>query len=72
MQKVEIQICGKRALVDADQVKLHRQKQALLQEWSTAENLPYSSKYMKNMVMSDFADKMISLNRRIRKNVQFI
>ena len=77
MQKVQMTISGKQALVDADQVKKHIDKQfcvarALeLQDKITKEADPVCKMLLQDD-LKDIAARIIKLNRSIRKNVQFI
>lgn len=77
MQKVQITIHGKQALVDADQVKKHVEKQFCvaraveLQNMVKSETDPVCKKILQSD-LNDLASRIIKLNRSIRKNVQFI
>lgn len=77
MQKVQMTISGKQALVDADQVKKHIDKQFCvarvleLQAKMAKETDPVCKQILQSDI-SDFAARIIKLNRSIRKNVQFI
>lgn len=59
--KVQITIHGRQALVDHDQVKLLKNKEALVND-----SIANPQNAIKN------SSKIISLNRRIRKNVKFL
>lgn len=59
--KVQITIHGRQALVDHDQVKLLKNKEALVKD-----SIANPQNAIKN------SSKIISLNRRIRKNVKFL
>lgn len=77
MQKIQMQIFGKTALVDADQVKKHATKQLYvvriraLQEDLLNEADPLIKQQLSNS-LNDIARLLKNLNRGIRKNVQFI
>ena len=77
MQKVQMTISGKQALVDADQVKKHIDKQfcvARVMELQ-AKMVKETDPVCKQILQSDLRDlaaRIIKLNRSIRKNVQFI
>lgn len=73
MNKVQITISGKQALVDADQVKLLLKKEALVAKAQILQkraNTMIAHEHM--MQASEICAQIIKLNRRIRKNVQFI
>jgi hypothetical protein len=79
MNKVEITISGRRALVDDDQVKLHVQKQKLIVDaavittWLLSDNKAKPTEiFDENERLSEIGMEIIRINRRIRKNVQFI
>lgn len=78
MEKVQIVIFGRAALVDVDQVKLLRQKEALVNEYSSITSRTPTLEWTPeeliviNRRSLEISRKVISLNRRIRKNVQFI
>lgn len=71
MNKVEMIISGKRALVDADQVKKHLKKEQLVQQALRLQKMdltvPAVSKELRETM-----GKIIRLNRTIRQNVKFI
>lgn len=66
MQKVQITISGKQALVDADQVSKHLRKQALVKSAMAAQ------KNNDQPLLMEIMGKIIRLNRTIRQNVKFI
>jgi hypothetical protein len=78
MQKVQIQIFGKDALVDSDQVKFLLSKELIVKEAQRLEQLiatlragcPQRAAALAQL--ENVARQIICLNRRIRKNVQFI
>lgn len=73
MNKVQITISGKQALVDADQVKLLLKKEALVaQALSLQKRANSMTAYEHMMQAGEITGQIIKLNRRIRKNVQFI
>lgn len=72
--KVQIQLHGKTALVDSDQVKMLKQKESLVGEatalqFDPTSNVKNSLKYLR---IAEIMSKIINLNRRIRKNVQYL
>ena len=73
MQKVQMTVHGREALVDADMVKLMTKKAELV---AAAAKLRESAGNMTAAehlaVLDEVVGKIIRLNRRIRKNVQFI
>jgi len=77
MQKIQMEIGGRTALVDADQVKKHVTKQlyvvrvAALQEAVQAETDPVYRQRLSNS-LNDMIQLLLNLNKGIRKNVQFI
>lgn len=77
MQKIQMQIFGKTALVDADQVKKLATKQLYvariraLQEDLINEADPLIKQQLSSS-LNDIARLLKNLNRGIRKNVQFI
>ena len=77
MQKVEIELYGKRALVDEDQVKKHINKQfyvariAELQHKLQLENNPVCKDLLAESI-EELGGRLIRLNRTLRKNVRFI
>lgn len=78
MQKVQIQIFGKDALVDRDQVRLLQKKQVAVKEAQRLQELlPQFRTGSEQRVelqcqLEIVSGQIISLNARIRKNVQFI
>jgi hypothetical protein len=56
--KVLVKLYNKNCLIDSDQIKLHQEKDALVQD--TIKN------------GTDNSAKIIRLNRKIRKNVMFV
>lgn len=75
MQKVEMVLFGKRALVDADMVSKMERKSALVGEIQSLQKYcdadPVGHAYAKPMLMKK-ASQLIRLNRTIRKTVQFV
>lgn len=77
MQKVQMVIGGKQALVDADQVKKHINKQLYvaraieLQDKLKKESDPIC-KQLISEALNEQMGKIIRLNRTIRQNVQFL
>lgn len=73
MQKVQMVIHGRKALVDADMVKLLTKKAELV---AAASKLQQSASGMTAAehvaAMNNVMGKIIRINRRIRPNVQFI
>jgi 2,4-dienoyl-CoA reductase-like NADH-dependent reductase (Old Yellow Enzyme family) len=75
MQKVEMVVSGRRALVDADMVKKMTKKQELvaeamsLQKYYDADKVGHA--YALPMLQKK-ASQIIRLNRTIRQTVQFI
>jgi 2,4-dienoyl-CoA reductase-like NADH-dependent reductase (Old Yellow Enzyme family) len=75
MQKVEMVVAGRRALVDADMVKKMTKKQELvaeamsLQKYYEADKVAHA--YALPMLQKK-AGQIIRLNRTIRQTVQFI
>lgn len=75
MQKVEMLVGGRRALVDADMVKKMTKKQELvaeamnLQKYYDADKVGHA--YALPMLLKK-ASQIIRLNRTIRQTVQFI
>ena len=73
MNKVEITLHGRQAMVDADQVKILMKKEALVAEaLSLQKRANTMSAYEHMMEAGKITGQIIRLNRRIRKNVQFI
>ena len=76
MEKVKITIKGKAALVDADQVSIYEMqamlhdmaldKAAALEFISPCAVKPYYSE------LQDIIDRMVELDKTLRKNVQFL
>lgn len=75
MQKVEMVVGGKRALVDADMVKKMNKKAALVAE-AMAFNTFYKADPVNHAYVAPLIDKVmgkiIRLNRTIRPTVQFL
>lgn len=77
MQKVQMVIGGKLALVDSDQVKKHTNKQLYvaraveLQEKLKEEKDPICKRLLSDS-LEEVVGKIIRLNRTIRQNVQFV
>ena len=76
MQKVQMLIGGMEALVDADMVKLMTKKQELVRGAMSLQHVLGSVPTIAQPILQDQLDKImgkiIRLNRRIRKNVQFL
>lgn len=77
MEKVQMVISGKLALVDADQVKKLQKKQMLVANALDLQNKMKASTdiTVKALLMRELDDtmsKIIRLNRTIRQNVRFI
>jgi len=73
MSKVQITICGKPALVDADQVQLLQQKEALISQAGVIKSRANELSAVAALVeMDKIVSQIIQLNRKIRSNVQFI
>lgn len=78
MNKVQIQLYGKTALVDEDQVKLLKRKESLIGEtillcerFDVNKSTPQEI-IDKNDELDILNLKLKNLNHRIRKNVQYI
>lgn len=74
MQKVQITVFGRVALVDQDMVKKMFKKEALVNECSALRELGDANPEMQKELLEqqrEIAAKIIRLNRTIRKNVQF-
>lgn len=77
MEKVQMVIGGKLALVDSDQVKNHVNKQLYvaravqLQKQLEAEQNPICKRLLSDS-LNEIMGKIIRLNRTIRQNVQFV
>lgn len=77
MDKVEMLVAGKRALVDSDMIKKVVRKDMLV---ATAMDLQAKIKKEKDPIclrllsesMQETMGKIIRINRTIRKNIQFI
>jgi hypothetical protein len=77
MQKVEMMVAGKRALVDSDMIKKMVRKDMLV---ATAMDLQTKMKSEKDPIcfrllsesMQETVGKIVRINRTIRKNVQFL
>jgi 2,4-dienoyl-CoA reductase-like NADH-dependent reductase (Old Yellow Enzyme family) len=76
MQKVEMVLFGKRALVDADMVKKMTKKQELVSSaqrlQSVMNAVPKEAEPILQKQLQEIMGKIIRLNRTIRKNVQFV
>ena len=75
MERVQMMLQGKLALVDADMVKKMQRKEALVNEALTlqqASRTNGSSAQQAAQAAAVIAVKIIRLNRTIRKNVRFI
>jgi hypothetical protein len=75
MQKVQITVFGRVALVDEDMVKKMLKKEALVNECSALREiieLDPSRKVELFAAQTFLAKKIIRLNRTIRRNVQFL
>lgn len=78
MNKVQIQLYGRTALVDEDQVSTLKRKESLISESVLISELFDVNKmtpqeiFDANEKLSEIGGKIIRLNRRIRKNVKFI
>lgn len=77
MEKVQMVISGKLALVDADQVKKLQKKQMLVANALNLQNKMKASTdiTVKALLMRELDEtmsKIIRLNRTIRQNVRFI
>lgn len=77
MEKVQIVIDGKLALVDSDQVKKHVNKQIFvdcaiqLQKQLESEQDPICKSQLFDS-LKEITGKIVRLNRTIRQNVQFV
>jgi hypothetical protein len=77
MQRVEITVFGKQAMVDQDMVKKMLKKQALVSEASELQSMLKTEKsttvqmYLE-MKIRKVSASIINLNRTIRRTVQFI
>lgn len=77
MQRVEITVFGKQALVDQDMVKKMLKKQALVSEALELQSMLKTEKsatvqmYLE-MKVRKVSASIINLNRTIRRTVQFI
>ena len=77
MNKVQMVIHDRQALVDSDQVKKHIEKQFLVSNSLRIQKMLESEtdQDCRNTLLEDlknYSSKIIRLNRTIRKNVQFI
>ena len=76
MQKVQMTVHGREALVDADMVKLMTKKAELVKAamnlQHVMDSVPTIAQPILQKQLNDIAGKIIRLNRRIRQNVQFI
>jgi hypothetical protein len=76
MEKVQMVVGGKLALVDADMVKKMTRKQELVASarrlQSVMNAVPGEAEPILQAQLQEIMGKIIRLNRGIRKNVQFI
>ena len=76
MQKVQMTVGGREALVDADMVKLMTKKAELVAGAGRLQGVmnavPTIAQPILQKQLQEIMGKIIRLNRRIRKNVQFI
>lgn len=76
MEKVQITVFGKRALVDQDMVKKMLKKSELvagaMRLQSVMNAVPSEAEPILQKQLQEIVGKIIRLNRSIRKNVQFI
>lgn len=73
MERVQMVYMGKKAEVDADQVKKLQKKEDLIREMLLLKLAANSMTAAQHMVeTSDLAVKIIRLNRTIRKTVSFL
>ena len=76
MEKVQMIISGKLALVDADMVKKMTKKQELvasaLRLQSVMNAVPREAEPILQKQLQEIMGKIIRLNRTIRQNVQFL
>jgi hypothetical protein len=76
MEKVQMVVGGKLALVDADMVKKMTRKQELVASarrlQSVMNAVPSEAEPIIQAQLQEIMGKIIRLNRTIRKNVQFL
>ena len=73
MQKVQMTVHGREALVDADMVNLMTKKQELVRRAMEIKALGSTMSAQAHLDMTDeVMGKIIRLNKRIRKNVIFL
>ena len=76
MQKVQMVIAGRQALVDEDMVKLMTKKQELVASagrlQAVMNAVPSEAEPILQKQLQEVMGKIIRLNKRIRKNVIFI
>lgn len=73
MQKVQMVIAGRQALVDEDMVKLMTKKQVLVRKAMEIKALGNTMSAQAHLDLTcEVMGKIIRLNKRIRKNVIFI
>lgn len=78
MNKVQLTCYNRQILVDVDQVKYHIMKSTLVESSVAAQNAskdidPNSPLGRDNIaLLSSYARQIQSLNKKIRKNVQFV
>jgi hypothetical protein len=76
MQKVQMLVGGRQALVDADMVKKMTKKQELVASamrlQSVMNAVPREAEPILQKQLQEIMGKIIRLNRTIRQNVQFL
>ncbi len=76
MEKVQMVVAGRLALVDADMVKKMTKKQELvagaLRLQSVMDAVPREAEPILQKQLEEIMRKIIRLNRTIRQNVQFL
>jgi hypothetical protein len=76
MQKVQMLVGGRQALVDADMVKKMTKKQELVASamrlQSVMNAVPREAEPILQKQLQEIVSKIIRLNRGIRQNVQFL
>ena len=76
MQKVQMVIAGRQALVDSDQVAKHTKKNKLVEGALALQKVmnavPREAEPILQQQLQEIVSKIIRLNRTIRKNVQFV
>ena len=76
MQKVQMLVGGRQALVDADMVKKMTKKQELVASAMRLQYVmnavPREAEPILQKQLQEIMGKIISLNRTIRQNVQFL